>query len=63
MTNKMTFNDLKLTIMNFAVLMFSFTNFENILKIILLLISIVYTLYKTYEIHQNIKDKKKYKEE
>lgn len=51
-------HEFKLTIINFIVIAFAFTNFETILKPIALLISIVYTAYKIIELHYKFKDRK-----
>jgi len=47
--NKMTENDIKLTVMNALTMIITFTNVEAILKIVLLIVSIVYTILKTKE--------------
>ena len=51
-------HDFKLTIINFIIIAFAFSNAEIILKLIVLLFTIVYTGYKIVEIHQNLKNKK-----
>ena len=51
-------HDFKLTIINFIIIAFAFSNAEIILKLIVLLLTIVYTVYKIVEIHQNLKNKK-----
>ncbi len=51
-------HDFKLTIINFLVIAFAFTNIETILKPIALFISIIYTVYKIIELHQKFKDRK-----
>ena len=52
-------HDFKLTIINFIIIAFAFTNAELILKLVALVFTIVYTGYKIVEIHQNLKNKKK----
>ena len=51
-------HDFKLTIINFIIIAFAFSNAEIILKLIVLLLTIIYTGYKIVEIHQNLKNKK-----
>lgn len=51
-------HDFKLTIINFIIIAFAFSNAEIILKLIVLLFTIIYTGYKIVEIHQNLKNKK-----
>lgn len=46
----MTFNDLKIYMVNSIAMALSFTNIENFLKIILLIASIFYTIMKTIEL-------------
>ena len=46
----MTFNDLKIYMVNTIAMALSFTNIENFLKIILLIASIFYTIMKTIEL-------------
>ena len=53
-------HDFKLTIINFIIIAFAFSNAEIILKLIVLLLTIIYTVYKIVEIHQNLKNKKKW---
>lgn len=48
----MTTDDVKLTILNTAVLFISFSNVENILKILLLIVSIVYTIFKAIDLYK-----------
>jgi hypothetical protein len=50
-------DSIKLYTTNFLVIMFSFSNVENLLKIILLLLSIVYTTFKLIESYKKNKDK------
>lgn len=57
MDNKMI-HEFKLTIINFIIIAFAFTNVETILKPIALFISIIYTIYKIIELHQKFKDRK-----
>ena len=51
-------HDFKLTIINFIIIAFAFTNAEIILRLTALVFTIVYTGYKIVEIHQNLKNKK-----
>lgn len=51
-------HDFKLTIINFIIIAFAFSNAEIILKLIVLLLTIIYTGYKIVEIHQDLKNKK-----
>ena len=51
-------HDFKLTIINFLVIAFAFTNIETILKPIALLLTIIYTAYKIIELHYKFKDRK-----
>ena len=51
-------HDFKLTIINFIILAFAFTNVELILKLIALIFTIVYTGYKIIELHYKFKDRK-----
>ena len=51
-------HDFKLTIINFLVIAFTFTNIETILKPIALGLTIVYTAYKIIELHYKFKDRK-----
>ena len=44
-------HDFKLTIINFLVIAFAFTNTEIILKLIALIFTIIYTGYKIIELH------------
>lgn len=50
-------HEFKLTIINFFILTFAFSDVETILKPIALIVSIIYTIYKIIEIHKKIKDK------
>ena len=50
--DKTMIHEFKLTIINFLVIAFAFTNIETILKPIALFISIIYTDYKIIELHQ-----------
>lgn len=56
--DKTMIHEFKLTIINFIVIAFAFTNIETILKPIALFISIIYTIYKIIELHQKFKDRK-----
>ena len=51
-------HDFKLTIINFLVIAFAFTNTEMILKLIVLIFTIIYTGYKIIELHYKFKDRK-----
>ena len=51
-------HDFKLTIINFLVIAFAFTNTEMILKLIALSLTIIYTAYKIIELHYKFKDRK-----
>ncbi len=51
-------HDFKLTIINFLVIAFAFTNTEIILKLIALIFTIIYTGYKIIELHYKFKDRK-----
>ena len=51
-------HDFKLTIINFLVIAFAFTNTEIILKLIALIFTIIYTGYKIVELHYKFKDRK-----
>ena len=51
-------HDFKLTIINFLVIAFAFTNTEIILKLIALIFTIIYTGYKIIELHYKLKDRK-----
>ena len=51
-------HDFKLTIINFLVIAFAFTNTEMILKLIALSLTIIYTTYKIIELHYKFKDRK-----
>ena len=51
-------HDFKLTIINFLVIAFAFTNTEMILKLIALIFTIIYTGYKIIELHYKFKDRK-----
>lgn len=56
--DKIMIHDFKLTIINFIILAFAFTNVELILKLIALIFTIVYTGYKIIELHYKLKDRK-----
>ena len=56
--DKTMIHDFKLTIINFLVIAFAFTNIETILKPIALLLTIIYTAYKIIELHYKFKDRK-----
>ena len=56
--DKIMIHDFKLTIINFIILAFAFTNVELILKLIALIFTIVYTAYKIIELHYKFKDRK-----
>ena len=51
-------HDFKLTIINFIIIAFAFTNTEIILKLIALIFTIIYTGYKIVELHYKFKDRK-----
>ena len=51
-------HEFKLTIINFLVIAFAFTNIEMILKLIALIFTIIYTGYKIIELHYKFKDRK-----
>lgn len=50
---KMTPEDLKIGIFNFAAFVISFTNLEATLKIFLLIVTILYTLQKIIHNHED----------
>jgi len=54
--NKMTQDDIKLTIMNVLTMFITFTNVEAILKIVLLIVSIFYTVLKIKEMIKSNKN-------
>ena len=56
--DKTMIHDFKLTIINFLVIAFAFTNTEIILKLIALIFTIIYTGYKIIELHYKFKDRK-----
>ena len=56
--DKTMIHDFKLTIINFLVIAFAFTNTEMILKLIALIFTIIYTGYKIIELHYKFKDRK-----
>ena len=56
--DKTMIHDFKLTIINFLVIAFAFTNTEIILKLIALIFTIIYTGYKIIELHYKLKDRK-----
>ena len=56
--DKIMIHDFKLTIINFLVIAFAFTNIEMILKLIALSLTIIYTAYKIVELHYKFKDRK-----
>ena len=56
--DKTMIHDFKLTIINFLVIAFAFTNIETILKPIALGLTIIYTGYKIIELHYKLKDRK-----
>ena len=56
--DKTMIHDFKLTIINFLVIAFAFTNTEMILKLIALSLTIIYTAYKIIELHYKFKDRK-----
>ena len=56
--DKTMIHDFKLTIINFLVIAFAFTNIETILKPIALSLTIIYTAYKIIELHYKFKDRK-----
>ena len=56
--DKIMIHDFKLTIINFLVIAFAFTNIEMILKLIALSLTIIYTAYKIIELHYKFKDRK-----
>ena len=56
--DKIMIHDFKLTIINFIIIAFAFTNTEIILKLIALIFTIIYTGYKIIELHYKFKDRK-----
>ena len=52
----MNYNELKLWMINVAVITVTFTQIENVLKLILLLVSIGYTINKWIDKRKNKKD-------
>lgn len=52
----MNYNEVKLWMINMAVITITFTQIENILKLILLIISIGYTIDKWIDRHKNKKE-------
>ena len=56
--DKVMIHEFKLTIINFLVIAFAFTNTEMILKLIALIFTIIYTVYKIIELHYKFKDRK-----
>ena len=56
--DKIMIHDFKLTIINFIIIAFAFTNTEIILKLIALIFTIIYTGYKIVELHYKFKDRK-----
>ena len=52
----MNYNEVKLWMINMAVITITFTQIENILKLILLLVSIGYTIDKWIDKRKNKKD-------
>lgn len=52
----MNYNELKLWIINMAVITVTFTQIENVLKLLLLSVSIGYSIDKWIKLHKNKKE-------